>query len=467
MAKYPSELISDMADVFIPSRYRVFFESNFSVKGTPVGRFMDYIGYGGLTFYYLVDDVINFSLKGASSKKEISNIYRNYKNHLLRKRTALYDSIVESIRKNEISYGPLAAEAEALSIDNDADKIRELKEAGINKITQWFSGDGPYKNRKSFIDCPYFGWASKTVIKNSYKSDILGEILEYIRKNLDGDLADYFVPYAQEYIGKPLFSPTGQSVQLQELTANIYGLDIKDDSGLTILRSAYSNFMPPGKPIKVLSADAKTVLQYLSNQVTNIGQFAVDGSVDVSAWELASIFYNGNPPAGYEERIETILQELFSWYYFYNGEGFHYLDYSTTYKDGNGHKRYNIVLGGVTKKAIIEHKFVRIKKSDYDKLSNPLCLILAHFLKFEQVLRYPYDDDGDKCENGYIRYDYNVWRQNVNFQSNNKSEIFLLIEDALKEFKENKVIVYDYLRRQNDFLVKFFSPSQYELEDKA
>lgn len=468
MGKYPSELISDMADIFVPARFRAFFESDFRVQGKSVGTFMTYIGYGGLTYYFLVEDTITSSLKGATSKKEILAIYRSYKNHLQKKRGNLYDSLVECIKKNEITYGPLAEEAAELNIEKDAEKIKQLKEEGIHRLAQWLACEGQYEKHNAFIDCPYFGWATKTMIKNLYKQDILGAILNYIKDTLNGDLAAYFVPYAEEYIGKPLFSPTSFSVQLQEVAAEVYGYDVKDDTGLTILQTAYSGYMPPDTPRKVLSSEAKETLQFLSNQVVDIAKFKLDGTVDVSAWEIACLSCNGKPSDGYEERVNSQLHELSAWYYFEKGGlTYHYIDRITPYQDNSGHKRYIIVLGDILKKAIVEHKFISIKKSDYDKLENPLCLILAHFLKSEQILKYPYDDNEDRFENGFIRYDYSVWLQNVNFQSRNKSEIFLLIEDALREFKEKRVIVNEYIRRQDDFLIKFFIPSQYEIEKKS
>lgn len=450
--KFEESLIHNLAMKDVDQSIRDFYYSSVQIGSTGEIPFADYLGYMDRSFTEYVGDVMDRFFDGKTSKKDFQAIVHNFVAHAKRQRLSFANQIIQKIETYDVDT-PLSPLYNLISDNESKEYIRTLKDEYIIALNKWVNSD------EYFIQCPFFLFASKTLVRGGFRTDVFCSICDHIRNFSNGSLDQYYLPLSKDFLDKPLFSPISF---LPTLFTNEEGKESYvncDEKGNIILRATCEELEEGEPKPRALSAGAKTLytkmIEFIPGDAEAFAAFRLSRTIRVNKYSLARTF-NARPNDDALKQLEEYLRELYSWSFDSSYDHYRLL---SRYKDEGS--EYTIVFSDISVDKIIERSFISVRREDYDRLSDPLSKILVHYFKLKQLELYPYNTS----YNGYVEFPYGVFLGNVNFPTNKKEENHPLIEASLKEFCEKGIILDSYYYKNGCYYICFLPPSAEEINE--
>lgn len=450
--KFEESLIHNLAMKDVDQSIRDYYYSSVQIGSIGEIPFADYLGYMYRSFTEYVGDLMDHFFEGKTSKKDFQAIVRKASANFKRQRRSFAEYIVQKIENYDV-YSPLSPIYGLVPDNSHKDTVRTIKDEYIIALNKWVDSN------EYFIQCPFFLFASKTLVRGGFRSDVFCSICEHIKNFSNGSLDQYYLPLSTDFLDKPLFSPISF---LPTLFTNEEGKESYvncDEEGNIILRATCEDLEEGEPKPRALSAGAKTLytkmIEFIPGEAEAIAAFRLSRTIRVNKYSLARTF-NAKPNDDALKQLEEYLRELYAWSF--DSSYKHYRLISQYIDNGAD---YSITLSELSADKIIERSFIGVRREDYDKLYNPLSKILVHYFKLKQLELYPYITDFD----GYNKFLYDDFLRNVNFPTNDKEENIPLISASLQEFCEKGIIVESFYYLQGCFFIRFLAPSDEEITE--
>lgn len=444
MELYSETLTCSIAQNDIEAEIRNFFYRTIEIPETGLIQFRDALGYKGREFSDFVSAILNGTLKGKTEKEELTAEFRKIQKNARIKRKNFAGHIE---KKTYLLPSKESSPLYKKNLINISD-IEAARNEIIVALTEWAESE------QNYIDCPYFTYASLSMMKKGYISDILKSLWEKLKNSFNGSFDNYYVSIHKDFIDKPFFSPCSILPELSEFALEDgelkKGVLIRDEKGDVISQLVYDG--DPSVRVPVFSNDAKLMLMSFSKYIPDASQFLLDRTIIVSRKELAKLFKTNLTPYTYQ-RVDKVIDELLFWTYYEKKYAFHLVESRELTDDDI----YKIVFTGVGAKEIVERTMIELRREDYNALENRLAKILCHFIRYRQLSLYPYQTE-------YIEITYHDFLRNAHFPSEDMEINMKFIEDALKDFVTHNLFVYDYKIKGTSFFIKFIEPADYDMD---
>ena len=448
--KFEETLIQNLAMKDVDQSIRDYYYSSVQIGSIGEIPFAEYLGYKYSSFSEYVGNVMDRFFDGKTSKKDFQAIVRKTLTHFKRQRRSFAEYIVQKIENYDV-YSPLSPMYGLIPDKSHQNSVRSIKDEYIIALNKWVDSN------EYFIQCPLFLFASKTLVRGGFRTDVFCSICHHIKNFSNGSLEQYFLSLSKDFIEK--LSPISF---LPTLFVNEEGKESYvncDEEGNIILRATCEE-LEDGEPKPcVLSAGAKTLytkmIEFIPSDAEAFATFRLSRTIRVNKYALAATF-NDNPNVAAISKLEEYLRELYAWSFDSSYDHYRLL---SRYKDEG--MEYTIVFSDISVDKIIERSFISVRREDYDKLNKPLSKILIHYFKWKQLELYPYETS----YNGYVEVPYGVFLGNVNFPTDEKEENLPLIEASLMEFRRKGIILDSYYYKNGCHYIHFLPPSAEEITE--
>lgn len=452
MSEYSKQLIAELSEHLDPNIVEFFEDTKEDNK------------YEVYSIYELVEYTLVKHFKGETSKEE------------LRK---LYDATTRNRRKKKLRW------IERLTID--VKQLKQTDEAfpfanlvGQKRFMDKALWKATYGNKtlddlineqveaakiwstsaeSNFIDFPALSSKSPSLIFESLVSDALICIYHYILEKYDGSIDSYFLSLPKDLIGFPLFAP-----KKVKLTPNF-----KDDNQAVDSYEFEGGVLETSTRMEtvndlLLSMDQNDLMiLYTSLQSLDV-DFYTTKQARVKKRTLAKLF-NPRPGKKHYDMMEAHCHRLSKYNFSIISEGrplysFNLLDSVDT----SDPEEIVFNYGNLLYDNILTNNIANIKYSHMQLLNNNLSTILYQALFKERILLSSKHTD----ENAelYADYSYNFFASNVRFPNQSRKKNMDIVEESLKEFVENKIIVKSYERKASStFRIHFYHLSEEERAD--
>ncbi len=453
MKQYSRQLIEDLSK-HLNSKLVVFFEMKHSVLEFPVHTILD-----------LVEYALNEYFKGANKQEDLVTIVNNARRARLARRTRWFNSLqndVSILNYNDPRYpfSNIVSLVQSLSIDTYTKlygnkTIERIIEEEIEKAKMW-------RNDSNFllIEFPALNTHSAKTIFQSLTADIISDLWEYIKIELNGSLSSYLITYPESLVDKPLFSPSPMTLVMQD-TDNLLKNIITDENNNFVMETTIREGIPQESKLITPKSLSAFDIKVLNAIVMNIDMrtFYKDHTVVVSYSTLCNQIIDYNPGTRVYKKLEESCKKLvqYNYTYIYNNVYESHFNLIDRIDIDSEKKQISCIIGGTISDALIQRKLVTITSSVYTKLCNSLSSIICYALKKEQITN----------QNTLVgEYPYAYFQRIVRFKSKKKTVNIKLLKESLQEFVDNQVIIKEFsVSSIGVFTIHFLELSRAEISD--
>lgn len=275
-------------------------------------------------------------------------------------------------------------------------------------------------------------------------------IYHIIKKDYGGNLTQFYRYYPEELVDKPLFSPNSHNIMLEKYAGKLIddfelgNFDEHDNVSyhlLTTTKPETSDVM------RVFDSTDMTIISaFLANVDTS---FITTKQVTLDLADITKVLYDGTPSEWHYDQAAKRCMELTQRHYEFvdsnrkNALAFNFFDHvNISVADESGRRKVSIVFGELLSRAIVDRKLISVTSRNYDSLENPLSKILYYTLQRERVnLGLINEKDSVLKKN----YDYAFFNSSVRFHTRKKTQNIKLINEALDEFSDKGIAIYEYI----------------------
>lgn len=327
------------------------------------------------------------------------------------------------------------------------------------------------------ISFPAIDSYSPKKIFKSLQSDTLISIYDYIVKEYNGSIENYFMSFPKQLLNIPIFSPGRTKLDTipneDKVLTNLY----KFDEGTLITNvNTDGNNIGDLNIVNQLNTLNQIDLLILSMSIQNLDiDFFTTKQSRVKKSALAKILYSNNNPskkhymAMYDHCLK-MSKYNFTIEYGDNGDKGNAISFNLLDSVDTRDPEYIVfTYGTLLYNNIINNKLTNIKSSHLHILEQPLSNILLHPLFSERVILSLQiaEQNTDTSIDIIKEYPYSFFHNNVRFSKRSKKNNMNLIEEALKEFVQKGIIIssYERLKNRDGFRIRFFPLTDEEMAD--
>lgn len=337
----------------------------------------------------------------------------------------------------------------------DADEAYEVSTNEINMVNEWKK-----VKHSLLVMFPAIRFYSDESVYGAFKLDLILDIWDYIKKELHGNIDEFFSSYVEALLEKPIFSASSfnlnvskskDSASLQEVV-----LDDNDDS-LVTLTIPNNKFTPP-KAMDVV--DLKILSTFISSIDTD---FYKNRTVIIDLGVLVKSVIDYNPGDAIIESVKNRCTKLVEYSHTVELEdgvlSFNFFD-NVIVRD-NGIEKPHVIatFGEVLTSAIIQKALISVARNNFILIqNNPMSQIMYFAFQRERIALY--SSGRTSCS-----YSYTYFQKIVRFKQRNKKKNLKLIEDGLKGFVENNICIKAYTFSDDMFLIEYLPLTEEEKED--
>lgn len=326
-----------------------------------------------------------------------------------------------------------------------------------------------WRSSKNSLLCEFRYYRDKkpNQIFSAFKYDINFAIINIIYNHFNGNLDNFFAQRATELIDNPIFGINRMLLKFdtlidQKSKAPILFNDyhVSDDYILrTLIRE-------PEKVqnIKcyVLDERDSEIIDLIYSKINP--NFYADKSIVIDISEVVKKIYPYNNGYCYEDAEDRIMRiGLYQVQGLIKEKGnikdtkfiINFFDNVKIESDPVTGKRYaTIVFGDILYNLYFKKETVKISAYQYKQIENTLSKILFFSLQKERVQLSLFKN---KDSNFYIKeFNYLYFKNKVRFRSKRKSENIKLIAESLEEFKSKKILIKEYSKTNDGFVIEFY-----------
>ncbi len=432
MGEYSKQLIAELSEHLDPDIIEFFEDTKTEYE------------YEVSTVNELIEYTLDKFFKGDSSKEDLRRAYEMVMKSR-RQKKARWVSKLEIDTDQVPQDSPRYPFANLVGQKKFMDKalwratygsktLDDLVSEHLALAKDWLSNSNSY-----FIGFPAINSKGRNAVFDSLISDTLVCIYKYIVEHYDGSIENYFLPLPKDLIGFPLFAP--KKVRLTVSLEENKTLIDKYDFGSGVLETSAS--------ISSVSEQLRSMDQHdlmiLTTSLQGLDlDFYTTRQARVKKAKLVKLL-NNKPAKKHYELMEEHCHNLTRYNFTVKHEGktkfsFNLMDNVNTSDPGE----VVFTFGDLLYDSIVANNIANIKSSHMQLLNNNLSTILYYSLFKERLSLTSLHTNPD--DDIYGDYQYSFFSQSVRFPSQTKKKNMDLVEESLKEFVVNHIIVRDYER---------------------
>ncbi|MCM1561808.1 MAG: RepB family plasmid replication initiator protein, partial [Butyrivibrio sp.] len=336
------------------------------------------------------------------------------------------------------------------------------------KMDDWHQND-----KSLLIDYPFLFNKTDLQIKNSFKNDLIINLIEIILESYDGNIENYFSKKPDILLDKPFFAPAKFSVPFKEsldsYVADLVNFD-KDETTFQMLVSHDPNEAPNTAKLRVFDPKDNQILMTLISHI-NL-DFYESKQIILEVGTIAKSI-NSRPNKRLYDDVKLRLHNMArTGFQLYKKDNPSEPLYTFTFFDNvrtisrDGKEYIAVTFGNTLYESITKKKMTSVTSSNYNSLELQLSRLLYHNLQKERIsLSTSSVPDG----HGYLykTYDYSYFQRIILFKKKKKADNIQLITESLHEFAQKKIALADfrYDKGQGLFHLYYFTLSDDERAD--
>lgn len=451
MSEYSKQLIAELTE-HLDTDILDFFDDT-----------RDDIRYEGQSISEMVDIALEKYFKGETSKEELHKLYDSSMRNRRRKKQRWMDKLIDDVEHIEQSdekfpFSNLVGQRKYMDktlwkATYGSKTLDDLIQDQMQVASEWVGQSDSY-----LISFPAIKSKTEAAICEALLSDIMLCSYKYLLETYDGSIANYFLPMVKNLIGFPIFAP--KKVKLTPVLEDKKIVE-KYDFGEGILETSLTTETLNDQLVSMDQNDL--LILYASLQNLDV-DFYTTRQARVKKRTLVKLF-NDRPGKKHYDMMEEHCHKLSKYNFSVSVEGktkvsFNLLDSVDTRDPEEVVFNY----GNLLYDSILANNITNIKYSHMQLLNNNLSTILYQSLFKERIiLSSTHENTGEDL---YADYTYSFFSSNVRFPNQPKKKNMDIVEESLKEFVENGIIVKSYERKTSDrFRIHFYPLSEEETSD--
>ena len=328
------------------------------------------------------------------------------------------------------------------------------------------------RDKGLLISCPLITTKTRNQVVNSYKMDLIINLISIVMNSYDGNIDSYFSKKPELLIDNPVFSAEKFSVPLKaSLDSYVADLvDIDKDNSVFQMFINHGNESEAPQKVRVFDQRDSQILMALINNITI--DFYESRQIPIEVGAIARTINSKPNKHLYEDVKERLHNMALINFRVCKKDNpnmpvytFSFIDDVLTKEIDN--KEYLVVtFGHALYEAITKKKMISVTSSNYNSLELNMSKLLYHNLQKERItLSVSIEPDND----GYLHkaYDYSYFQRVVLFKKKKKADIVQMIRYTLDEFVSKQIALakYTYDPDSGQFHLYYFALSDDEKAD--
>lgn len=429
------------------------------------------IPYPVHTLSGMVEHVLNDTYKGKVSKADLKDVFRSISKQVRTKKSRWLDTYRLGLSLNQedpkYTFSFYYKEYEILSTVKweslyNGMSINDLIIRDMERVDEWYANSKAY-----LISYPLlFEKVLPSYIVAAFQNDLALDICRIVRSCYGGGLDTFFRPYPQDWIERPLFSPTSYGLTSKNNASKEFVEDFLLGDASTLRMEVIPDHNG-STSVKVLDSTDQKILINLMSRIDST--FYADRSVTMDLGDLVRSLHPRPSEKHYKMVAERCIKMTRFNFTHYDrdcveGLSFNFFD-SVFITSGKEYKRtVTATFGTFLYNAIVNDRVVRVTANNYEALEGNLSRIIYYALQKERML-LPSRKSNDLPAQRIGTYDISFFQRLVRFCTGSKRKKIRLISESLDEFVSKQIAIHSYKEKDGVFQIEFVPLTMDEIND--